>query len=111
VATDFDVHRIHEAAFGPPVHLDGHTLIPVARVAGGGGSLRLWPFGTSGGLVRARPLGVYRVDETGEQWLPAASGRRWTLGLLVLATAALAAALVRGRRSRREADETPSADR
>ncbi len=86
----FDVHRIHEAAFGAPIEARGRTVVPVSRVVGFGGSARVaFLGGTSGGFVGSRPLGVYDVADG--SWLPT---RRWWPAALVGVLLGAAAALV-----------------
>ena len=99
------MHRIHGAAFGAPVEAAGRTVIPVSRVVGGGGGFRLWPFSGSGGWLRARPVGLYRIDAHGEEWLPARPSR---LGLgLVLGAVLAGVATVTVVRRARSAPEQP----
>jgi uncharacterized spore protein YtfJ len=80
--------------FGEAYEVDGITIIPVARVAGGGGggggegtepgkgSGR--GFGTGFGLD-ARPVGVYEVRDGTAVWKPAVDVNRLAKGGQVLA--------------------------
>lgn len=65
--------------FGEPYQIDGTTLIPVARVAGGGGGgggestegdTPGSGFGSGFGMD-ARPVGVYEVRDGDVSWKPA----------------------------------------
>jgi Sporulation protein YtfJ (Spore_YtfJ) len=80
--------------FGDPYTVDGVTIIPVARIAGGagggGGGGTDTPereghgFGTGFGLG-ARPLGVYEVRDGHLHWKPAIDTDRLARGAQVLA--------------------------
>ena len=63
-------------AFGEPFKVDGLTIVPVARVAGGAGgggnNNKAAGWGTGFGLV-SQPLGVYVIDDHGARWVPAAA--------------------------------------
>lgn len=83
------VHRV----FGDPVHVDGVTLVPVARLSGGGGGgggegtdaeESGSGFGTGFGLS-ARGLGVYEVRDGTATWKPAVDVDRVIRGGQVLA--------------------------
>jgi uncharacterized spore protein YtfJ len=90
--------------FGEPIQTDGATIIPVARVmGGGGGGAGEGPgeadtgsgFGTGFGL-RATPVGVYVVRDGGVDWKPAVDVSRLAkggqaLGALVVVCATLVA--------------------
>jgi hypothetical protein len=95
--------------FGDPCTVDGITVIPVARVAGGagggGGGGTDTPdreghgFGTGFGLG-VRPLGVYEVRGGHLHWKPAIDVDRLARGAQVLvAIAIICGAIVVGRRS------------
>jgi uncharacterized spore protein YtfJ len=74
--------------FGDPIQVDGTTLVPVARVSGGGGH------GAEGGggyRLNARPVGVYVIRNGDARWRPAIDVNRVILGgQLVGVTAILA---------------------
>ncbi|MDT5104503.1 MAG: hypothetical protein QOI25_2016 [Mycobacterium sp.] len=66
--------------YGEPIHVDGATVIPVARIRGGGS---------------ATPIGVFVVRGGGVSWTPAVDGNRIALigvitGLLSAVIASLA---------------------
>ncbi|MBX9246121.1 sporulation protein [Actinotalea ferrariae] len=108
-------------AFGEPVHQDGVTIVPVARVVGGTGSgwgsgelgagttaaeARGEGSGSGGGGgfgVAVTPLGVYVVRGTEVEWRPALDlGRVILGGQLVGAVAVVALSwALRARRRRR----------
>jgi uncharacterized spore protein YtfJ len=79
--------------FGDPYELDGCTVIPVAKVAGGAGGgggegekagETGTGFGTGFGL-QARPVGVYQVRDGDVVWKPAVDVTRLAKGGQVLA--------------------------
>src|SRR5512146_2897187 len=89
-----DVRKV----FGEPIHLEGRTIIPVARVAygfgGGFGSQQKSQAeaaerggGGGGGGVRAMPAGVIEVTPTATRFVPITDGKRLAaaagFGLLV----------------------------
>jgi uncharacterized spore protein YtfJ len=74
--------------FGEPIEVDGVTVIPVARVIGGGGGgagegsgseETGSGFGTGFG-VRAHPVGVYAVHDGQVEWRPAIDVSRLARG-------------------------------
>jgi uncharacterized spore protein YtfJ len=95
--------------FGDPYELDGVTIVPVARVAGGAGggggegtgdSDAGSGFGTGFGLV-AQPVGVYKIHDGEVVWLPAVDVTQLVRGGQVLAgIVAVCITLVALRRSR-----------
>ena len=71
-----------QRVFGEPIERDGVTIIPVARVAGGGGG------GERGGYgFRAAPIGVYAIKEGRVAWHPALDLNRVILGGQLVAVA------------------------
>ncbi|MFN0029348.1 MAG: spore germination protein GerW family protein [Acidimicrobiales bacterium] len=79
--------------FGDPYELNGTTVIPVARVAGGaGGGAGEGPdsgktgqgFGTGFGLG-ATPIGVYEIRDGHTTWKPVADVTQLVKGFQVLA--------------------------
>ena len=95
--------------FGDPYEIDGVTIIPVARIAGGagggggdgtGGQETGSGFGTGFG-VKAQPVGVYRVHDGEVEWKPIVDVARLAHGGQVLAgIVAVCLTLVALRRSR-----------
>jgi uncharacterized spore protein YtfJ len=82
--------------FGAPVTADGIVLLPVARVAGGGGggtgpvAEDGWPEGTGGGFgTTGRGLGVFVIRNGKVMWRPAIDVNRVVLGGQVVAVVAL----------------------
>jgi hypothetical protein len=56
-----------QQAFGTPVQRGRTTLLPVAKIAGGGGGT-----GSQGGYGgAAKPLGAFVLDDAGVRWRPA----------------------------------------
>lgn len=106
-----DMTRILEAAqdqssvrrvFGEPFEKDGTTIIPAARIMGGGGAglgLEEGQQGEGGGLgLVARPVGVYVLRNGEVTWQPAVDVNRVVTALAtVLVVATLARAVVRRR--------------
>lgn len=90
--------------FGDPIDREGMTLIPVARVGGGGGSPGHpeRPGGAGFGLG-ATPVGMYVVRDGQLSWQPAFDLNRAVLGGQVVAVVALLTvrSIVRRRRRRR----------
>ena len=96
--------------FGDPYEVDGCTVIPVAKVAGGAGGgggegnkegESGTGFGTGFGL-QARPVGVYQVRDGEVVWKPAIDVTRLAKGGQVLAAviAVCVTLIVVARRSR-----------
>jgi uncharacterized spore protein YtfJ len=88
--------------FGDPIERDGVTVVPVARVMGGGGGGQGTDEAQQGegggfGMV-ARPAGVYVVRGQDVRFRPAVDVDRLVIaGAVVLVTALLVAARRRGR--------------
>jgi uncharacterized spore protein YtfJ len=97
--------------FGTPIQHDGMTVLPVAKIGGGGGGGEgsgpaeggREAAGTGGGFgVTARPAGVYVLRNGHVAWRPAVDVNRVVLGGQVVAVVALLVArsvLVGRRRS------------
>ena len=84
-----------ERVFGEPYERDGVTIIPAAKVLGGGGGGSgasadggNQGSGTGFGLI-ARPVGAYVVRGDTVTWQPALDVNRVAAGLFVLAVLAL----------------------
>lgn len=78
--------------YGPPVEKDGITVIPAARVAGGGGAGTGQedggPEGEGGGFgITAKPAGAYVIDQGKVSWQPAIDPARivWAVAAVVIA--------------------------
>lgn len=78
--------------YGPPVEQDGVTVIPAARVAGGGGAGTGQedggPEGEGGGFgLMAKPAGAYVIDQGKVSWQPAIDPARivWAVAAVVIA--------------------------
>lgn len=92
--------------FGEPYEKNGLTVIPAARImgGGGGGSGEGPPesgHGEGGGFgVTAKPAGVYVIKGDGVRWQPAVDVNRVILGAQVVAVLALLTArtAIRARR-------------
>jgi uncharacterized spore protein YtfJ len=81
-------------AFGEPIEQDGSVVIPVARVAGGGGEGGRSESGTehgsgSGFGLRVNPAGVFVIRDGSVTWQPAFDLNRVVLGGQVIAVLAL----------------------
>ncbi|MCB2224709.1 MAG: sporulation protein [Actinobacteria bacterium] len=80
-AGDNDVARM---VFGEPIDRDGVTMVPVARIARGGGGgtdAREGRQDAGGGFgVIARPLGAYRIAGGKVTWVPAVDVTRIAIG-------------------------------
>ena len=79
-----------QRVFGEPYERDGTTVIPVARVQGGGGGGQgeapEGDGGSGGGFGRsARPAGVYVITRDKVRWQPAVDVNRVALGAQVVA--------------------------
>lgn len=100
--------------FADPIVKDGLTVLPVARVSGGGGGGNAQPAeeagpagGAGGGFgLSARPLGVFVIKDGTVSWRPAVDVNRVVLGGQVVAVVALLTirALIKGRARRRGAE-------
>jgi uncharacterized spore protein YtfJ len=90
-------HGVSEKVFGSPLVRDGVTVLPVAKVSGGGGGGsgpgeqgRETGAGTGGGLgLSAKPLGVFVLKEGRVSWQPAVDVNRVVLGGQIVAVVAL----------------------
>src|SRR5262245_11620862 len=94
-------HGVSEKVFGSPLVRDGVTVLPVAKVSGGGGggtgqaeqgqeAGRALGGGTGGGLgLSAKPLGVFVLKEGRVSWQPAVDVNRVVLGGQIVAVVAL----------------------
>lgn len=99
--------------FGEPIERDGVTIIPVARVIGGGGggagtgsNNGEQGSGEGGGFgMAAAPAGVYIIQNGQVRWEPALDINRIVLGgqILVLALLLIARPLIQGWLKRRAA--------
>jgi hypothetical protein len=85
--------------YGEPVHVDGRTVIPVARVRAAGGTKR----GGAGGRLDAVPVGFIEVSAAGSRFesieQPGASARAVAAGGAALTGLVAAAAVRRQRRA------------
>jgi hypothetical protein len=90
--------------YGDPVHVDGRTVIPVARVRAAGGMGQRG----GGGRLDAVPIGFIEVSQAGARFEPIASAGPGARGLAAggAALTALAAAAVL-RRPRRGLGRPP----
>jgi uncharacterized spore protein YtfJ len=78
--------------FGEPYEKNGMTVIPAARVRGGGGGGEAGePSGGAGGGfgLDARPSGAIVIKGEGVTWLPAMDINRIVLGMQIVAIVAL----------------------
>jgi len=91
-------HATASRVFGAPVTQDGVTLLPVAKVQGGGGGgsgqsgegQADGSVGNGGGFgVSARPMGVFVLKDGKVSWQPAVDINRIVLGGQLVAIAAL----------------------
>ncbi|GGK02883.1 hypothetical protein GCM10010123_36080 [Pilimelia anulata] len=87
-----------DSVFGAPISRDGLTILPVAKVRGGGGGgssagsagERGGASGGGAGLgLSARPLGVFVLREGRVSWRPAVDVNRIVLGGQAVAITAL----------------------
>jgi uncharacterized spore protein YtfJ len=98
-----------EAVYGQPIHAEGRTVIPIARVAygfGGGsgeghGAEQAGKSGTGsgmggGGAVRAVPAGVVELTHTGTRFVPVGLASK----LLAVGAVGLSLGFLLGRRTR-----------
>jgi uncharacterized spore protein YtfJ len=86
-----------KAVFGEPIHAEGKTVVPVAKIAYGFGAGSQKDGGGGGGGVRAFPAGALEITATGTRFVPFNDFR---LVACAFATGALAASLLLRRRSR-----------
>lgn len=85
-------HAASGTVFGTPISRDGVTVLPVAKVSGGGGggNASEGAEGSGGGVgLSAKPLGVYVVRDTKVQWRPAVDLNKVILGGQIVAVVAL----------------------
>ena len=82
--------------FGTPISQDGITVVPVARISGGGGGGRdkgaggRESDGAGGGFgLSARPVGVYVIRDGKVTWSPAVDVTRVILGGQLVGVVAL----------------------
>ncbi|GAA4524856.1 GerW family sporulation protein [Amycolatopsis samaneae] len=79
------------AVFGEPVERDGVTVVPAARVLGGGGGGQDLPEGEGAGLgYFARPVGAFVIERGRVRWVPAVDVTR----LVTVAGAAVVTCLL-----------------
>jgi uncharacterized spore protein YtfJ len=72
--------------FGEPYERNGLTILPVARVIGGGGGGGAEGDGSGGGFgFVAEPVGVYVVSDGKVRWEPAVNVNRIVAGSLAVA--------------------------
>ncbi len=80
--------------FGEAYERNGVSVIPAARIAGGGGGSAVpgddpdasQGKGSAGGFgVRAQPAGVFVIDGTSVRWRPAVDVSRLSFALILLA--------------------------
>jgi hypothetical protein len=86
-----------DQVFGPPTHCGGATLVPVARVRGGGGAAGHSVDLRTGVGLEARPVGAFVIGPDGTvAWHPVVDVNRIVLGgQLVVGAVLLAAVLAR----------------
>jgi uncharacterized spore protein YtfJ len=96
-----------EAVYGQPIHAEGRTVVPVARVAygfgGGAGEGKAVEAGKpgsgsgigGGGAVRATPAGVLELTAAGTRFVPLGLERK----LLAVGLLGLSLGFILGRRS------------
>jgi uncharacterized spore protein YtfJ len=75
-----DAISVHKV-FGEPVERDGVTVVPAARIGGGGGAVRghdeRGEEGEGGGFgLGGAPAGVYVIKDGKVRWLPAVDVNR-----------------------------------
>jgi uncharacterized spore protein YtfJ len=89
--------------YGDPIERDGITVIPAARIRGGGGGRNGREGGRRAGgfRVNARPAGVYVIRDGKVSWMPALDVNRIVVGgqIIGMVVAAVALAVWRPRRS------------
>jgi uncharacterized spore protein YtfJ len=97
-----------KSVFGEPIHVNGKTIVPVAKVAygfgGGFGSGKDSPHadrqgegGGGGGGVRAYPAGALEITDSGTRFVPLTDPSQL---LIAFAAGAIFAALILTRRRR-----------
>jgi uncharacterized spore protein YtfJ len=76
--------------FGEPIQVDGSTILPVAKINGGGGAGgRGAEEGGVGYGISARPAGVYVIRNGTVRWRPAVDVNRVILGGQIVGTIAI----------------------
>jgi len=89
--------------FGPPYEKNGVTVIPAAKVSGGGGGGQ--DAGEAGGAgvgLNARPAGAFVIKGSDVSWIPAIDFNRIVLvGQIVLLAAILSGRSVARQRARK----------
>ncbi len=88
--------------YGEPFEKDGMTVIPAARVMGGGGggtgTDEQGQTGEGGGWgVNARPAGAYVIRDGQISWRPAVDANTVIVAVAAVAVAALVAGVLRRR--------------
>lgn len=87
-----------DQVFGPPAHSGGTTLVPVARVRGGGGAAGHSVDLRTGVGLEARPVGAFAIGPDGKvAWHPVVDVNRIIVGGQLVVAAALIAAVLRRR--------------
>ena len=90
-----------QKVYGTPITQEGVTVLPVAKVSGGGGGgSGTGPGengqeagGTGGGLgLTAKPLGVFVIRDSRVSWRPAVDVNKAILGGMAVVVAAIVAA-------------------
>ena len=76
--------------FGEPYEKDGVTIIPVARVVGGGGGGYAGGEGSGSGYgMLADPVGAYVITEGRVKWEPAVNVNKIVTGAFIVAAIAI----------------------
>ena len=88
--------------FGEPYEKNGVTLVPAAKIAGGGGAgdgqEREGKTGSGGGFgLRAKPAGAFVITGDQVRWMPSLDVNRIILGGQIVALIAILAAMLRRR--------------
>jgi hypothetical protein len=102
------VRTAREAVFGTATEVENGTIFPVTRIAGLGGMYDFGRYGSGeGGMVRARPVGLYAVNKHGTRWIPATSRRNWRIVVMATLSAAALAGFLGYRYGRTRTDHGP----
>jgi uncharacterized spore protein YtfJ len=76
--------------FGDPIQVDGSTIVPVAKIGGGGGAGAHGSEQSGVGYgVSARPAGIYVLRNGKVRWRPAVDVNRVILGGQIVGIVAL----------------------
>jgi len=76
--------------FGEPYEKDGVTVIPVARVVGGGGGGYAREEGSGSGYgLLAEPVGAYVITEGSVKWEPAVNVNKIITGAFIISAIAI----------------------